>query len=141
MILRSASFVTQLAGYAGMAFVQSIDVLPKMRIASVEFITQIAVENLMLAAAMRAEVLERGEIACVAFGARQFCGAFGIRVNIDVVARIEHFRLFFAECKYEIVHNDVIFDCLRVIVAVAANFADVLRQNAVQPPASFEMRV
>lgn len=137
MVLGSARLVAQLTRDARMPLVQPIHVLPQVRVPPVELVAQIAVENLVLAAPVRAEVFERRETARVAFRARQFRAAFAIRVDVDVIARIEHFRLFFAKSEDEIVHDDVILDCFRVVVAVAANFADVLSRGVMQTSAIF----
>lgn len=95
----------------------------------------------MLTSAMRAEFLERRETTLIALGARQFFRLGAVWVYFDVIPRIEHFRLFLAECQQEIVHEHVVLDRLAIVVVVAADFANVLRGYRVQTLARLEMCV
>lgn len=116
--------------------------LPQVRVPPVELITQVAVEDLMLAPPVCAELLERREARHFALAAvQQLRHPVAVVVDLDVIARIEHLRLLLAEGQDEIVHDDVVLDGLLVVVAVAAQFADVLGGYVVQGAARFEMGV
>lgn len=92
MILGGTGFITKLARDARVAFMQPVDVLPQMRVSAVEFIAKIAVEDLVLATTMRAELFESYKTALVAFGTSQgFVRAFRVLIDFNVIARIEHF--------------------------------------------------